>query len=112
MPNPSASRPAGSAVLFTNGDTSYEFFRDLGAERVGECVMLKCLSPRQVTDATEKYPRTRARLEYVGAEVAAALPCAHACSDDAGFARGIVNRVQTEPGAGPSRRTLTKPPTA
>ena len=30
MSNPSDSRHAGSSVLFTNGDTSYEFFRDLG----------------------------------------------------------------------------------
>ncbi|QDE81857.1 serine/threonine protein kinase [Myxococcus xanthus] len=78
MSNPSDSRPTGSAVLFTNGDTSYEFFRDLGEGRVGErillaqtrtpkglgdCVVLKCLPVPKSTDATEKYHRARARLE-------------------------------------------------
>ena len=36
MSNPFDSRGAGSVVLFTNGGTSYEFFRDLGQGRVGE----------------------------------------------------------------------------
>ncbi|WP_342380761.1 protein kinase [Myxococcus stipitatus] len=78
MSNPRDSRPAGSVVLFTNGDTSYEFFRDLGEGRVGErillaqtrtpkglgeCVVLKCLPLPKAADATEKYQRTRARLE-------------------------------------------------
>lgn len=78
MSNPSDSRRAGSVVLFTNGDTSYEFFRDLGQGRVGErillaqtrtgqrlgpCVVLKCVPVPQVANLTEKYRRTRARLE-------------------------------------------------
>ncbi|WP_338867949.1 serine/threonine protein kinase [Myxococcus stipitatus] len=78
MSNPSDSRPAGSVVLFTYGDTSYEFFRDLGEGRVGErillaqtrtpkglgeCVVLKCLPLPNAADATEKNQRTRARLE-------------------------------------------------
>ncbi|WIG94170.1 protein kinase [Myxococcus sp. SDU36] len=78
MSHPSDSRPAGSVVLFTHGDTSYEFFRDLGEGRVGEqlllarlrtpqglgdCVVLKCLPAPESTDVTEKYLRARARLE-------------------------------------------------
>ncbi|NPC86953.1 serine/threonine protein kinase, partial [Pyxidicoccus fallax] len=78
MSNPSDSRRAGSVALFTNGDTSYEFFRDLGQGRVGErillaqtrtgqrlgpCVVLKCVPVPQVANLTEKYRRTRARLE-------------------------------------------------
>jgi len=78
MSNPSDSRRSGSVVLFTNGDTSYEFFRDLGQGRVGErillaqtrtgqrlgsCVVLKCVPVPQVANLTEKYRRTRARLE-------------------------------------------------
>lgn len=78
MSNPADSRRAGEVVLFTNGDTSYEFFRDLGQGRVGErvllaqtrtpqglgaCVVLKCVPLPQVADLTEKIQRTRARLE-------------------------------------------------
>ncbi|MCP3138179.1 serine/threonine protein kinase [Pyxidicoccus xibeiensis] len=78
MSNPSDSRRAGGVVLFTNGDTSYEFFRDLGPGRVGErvllaqtrtpqglgtCVVLKCVPLPQVAELTEKVYRTRARLE-------------------------------------------------
>ena len=78
MSNPSDSRPAGSVVLFTNGETSYEFFRDLGEGRVGErlllaqtrtpkglgeCVVLKCLPLPKAAEVTEKYQRTRVRLE-------------------------------------------------
>jgi|GEM_PF-4205384 len=78
MSNPSDSRPAGSAVLFTNGDTSYESFRDLGEGRVGErillartrtpkglgdCVVLKCLPAPKATDATEEAPFRSADVE-------------------------------------------------
>ena len=78
MSNPFDSRGAGSVVLFTNGGTSYEFFRDLGQGRVGErillaqtrtgqrlgpCVVLKCVPVPHVANLTEKYRRTRARLE-------------------------------------------------
>ncbi|RJS27865.1 serine/threonine protein kinase [Corallococcus sp. H22C18031201] len=78
MSNPSDSRPAGRVVLFTNGDTAYEFFRDLGEGRVGErillaqtrtpkglgdCVVLKCLPLPKEADTTEKHQRARARLE-------------------------------------------------
>jgi serine/threonine protein kinase len=78
MSNPSDSRGAGSVVLFTNGDTSYEFFRDLGQGRVGErillaqtrtrqrlgpCVVLKCVPVPHAANLSEKYRRTRARLE-------------------------------------------------
>ena len=78
MSNPSGSRRAGGVVLFTSGDTAYEFFRDLGQGRVGErvllaqtrtpqglgaCVVLKCVSLPQVADMTERFRRTRARLE-------------------------------------------------
>lgn len=78
MSNPPDPRRAGGVVLFTNGDTSYEFFRDLGQGRVGErvllaqtrtpqglgaCVVLKCVPLPQVAELTEKVQRTRARLE-------------------------------------------------
>ncbi|RJS14715.1 serine/threonine protein kinase [Corallococcus sp. H22C18031201] len=78
MSNSSDSRPAGRVVLFTNGDTTYEFFRDLGEGRVGErillaqtrtpkglgdCVVLKCLPLPKEADTTEKHQRARARLE-------------------------------------------------
>jgi len=78
MSNPSDSRSSEGIVLFTNGDTSYEFFRDLGQGRVGEqvllaqtrtpqglgaCVVLKCVPLPRVADLAEKFQRTRARLE-------------------------------------------------
>ena len=78
MSNSSDSWRAGGVVLFTNGDTSYEFFRDMGQGRVGErillaqtrtgqrlgpCVVLKCVPVPHVANLTEKYRRTRARLE-------------------------------------------------
>lgn len=62
MSNPPDARRAGGLVLFTNGDTSYEFFRDLGQGR-GACVVLKCVPLPQVAELTEKVQRTRARLE-------------------------------------------------
>jgi eukaryotic-like serine/threonine-protein kinase len=68
---------AGGAVLFRDGDTSYEFFQDLGTGRNGERVLLarprtsagykgkvllRCVA---LPDGPlpEKYQRTRARLE-------------------------------------------------
>lgn len=78
MAHPSDLPPASGVVLFTQGDTSYEFFRDLGPGRVGErillaltrtsqglgdCVLLKCISLPHGSDLTEGFQRTRARLE-------------------------------------------------
>ncbi|MFP2897626.1 hypothetical protein ACLEQD_14260 [Corallococcus sp. 4LFB] len=65
-------------MLFTQGDTSYEFFRDLGAgwlgERVllafvrtpqglGDCVVFKCIPLPQGEEVSEGFQFTRTRLE-------------------------------------------------
>jgi serine/threonine-protein kinase len=78
MSHPPDARRAEGVVLFTYGDTSYEFLRDLGEGRVGErvllartrtpqslgaCVVLKCVALPQAADMTERYRLTRARLE-------------------------------------------------
>ncbi|RKG99322.1 serine/threonine protein kinase [Corallococcus sp. CA053C] len=78
MAHPSDLPLASGVVLFTHGDTSYEFFRDLGPGRLGErvllalartsrglgdCVLLKCLPLPHAEDQTEGFQRTRARLE-------------------------------------------------
>lgn len=78
MSHPPDARRAEGVVLFTHGDTSYEFLRDLGEGRVGErvllartrtprglgaCVVLKCVALPRAADMTEKYRLTRARLE-------------------------------------------------
>ncbi|MCY1043868.1 serine/threonine-protein kinase [Corallococcus sp. bb12-1] len=74
-PNPPLS---SGVVLFTQGDTSYEFFRDLGVGRLGErvllafirtpqglgdCVVLKCIPLPQDEEVPEGFQLTRTRLE-------------------------------------------------
>jgi len=71
-------RPEVGSVIFTNGDTRYEFIQDLGTGRHGERllvvrprtpagaqaqVVLKCLALPALASISEKYKRTRARLE-------------------------------------------------
>ncbi|RYZ43257.1 MAG: serine/threonine protein kinase [Myxococcaceae bacterium] len=70
-------RSPGEAILFSHGDTAYEFFQDLGTGRNGERVLLarprtptgyrgkvvlKCVA-LPAEPLPEKYQRTRARLE-------------------------------------------------
>ena len=77
MSNPSDSRPAGSVVLFTNGDTSYEFFRDLGEGRVGERILLaRTRTPKGLGDCVVLKFRARARMEE---EVRLAQCLGHPC---------------------------------
>ncbi|NMO13887.1 serine/threonine protein kinase [Pyxidicoccus fallax] len=78
MSSGQGSRPVEGSVLFTNGDTRYEFIQDLGTGRHGELllvvrprtpagaqaqVLLKCLALPALASSSEKYQRTRARLE-------------------------------------------------
>ncbi|RYZ40958.1 MAG: serine/threonine protein kinase [Myxococcaceae bacterium] len=78
MTPPSFSKPAWGVDLFTQGDTAYEFFMDLGPGRLGErillarprtprgykgCVVLKCLPTPLGADASGRFQRARARLE-------------------------------------------------
>ncbi|CAM4063420.1 serine/threonine-protein kinase [Corallococcus exiguus] len=78
MAHPSNPPLSSGVVLFTQGDTSYEFFRDLGAGRLGErvllafvrtpqglgdCVVLKCIPRPQGEELPEGFPLTRTRLE-------------------------------------------------
>ncbi|WP_375742089.1 serine/threonine protein kinase [Corallococcus interemptor] len=78
MAHPSNPPLSSGVVLFTQGDTSYEFFRDLGAGRLGErvllafvrtpqglgdCVVLKCIPLPQGEELSEGFQLTRTRLE-------------------------------------------------
>ena len=69
---------SSGVVLFTQGDTSYEFFRDLGAGRLGErvllafvrtpqglsdCVVLKCILLPQGEELSDGFQHMRIRLE-------------------------------------------------
>ncbi|MCY1045382.1 protein kinase [Corallococcus sp. bb12-1] len=78
MVHPSNPPLSSGVVLFTQGDTSYEFFRDLGAGRLGErvllafvrtpqglgdCVVLKCIPLPQGEALSEGFQLTRTRLE-------------------------------------------------
>ncbi|CAM4021618.1 serine/threonine protein kinase [Corallococcus exiguus] len=78
MAHPSDPPLSSGVVLFTQGDTSYEFFRDLGVGRLGErvllafvrtpqglgdCVVLKCIPLPQGEEPPEGFQRTRIRLE-------------------------------------------------
>ncbi|RKG90029.1 serine/threonine protein kinase [Corallococcus sp. CA053C] len=78
MAHPSEPPLSSGVVLFTQGDTSYEFFRDLGVGRLGErvllafvrtpqglgdCVVLKCIPLPQGEELPEGFQLTRTRLE-------------------------------------------------
>ncbi|NOJ95322.1 serine/threonine protein kinase [Corallococcus coralloides] len=78
MTRPSDFPPDRGVVLFTQGDTAYEFYRDLGTGRVGErvllaqlrtprglgsSVVLKCLPRPDTAEEAENFQRARARLE-------------------------------------------------
>ncbi|NOK08073.1 serine/threonine-protein kinase [Corallococcus exercitus] len=78
MAHPSNPPLSSGVVLFTQGDTSYEFFRDLGAGRLGErvllafvrtpqglgdCVVLKGIPLPQGEELSEGFQLTRTRLE-------------------------------------------------
>ncbi|RKH40430.1 serine/threonine-protein kinase [Corallococcus sicarius] len=78
MAHPSDPPLSSGVVLFTQGDTSYEFFRDLGVGRLGErvllafvrtpqglgdCVVLKCIPLPQGEELPEGFQHTRTRLE-------------------------------------------------
>jgi eukaryotic-like serine/threonine-protein kinase len=78
MAQPSNPPLSSGVVLFTQGDTSYEFFRDLGVGRLGErvllafvrtpqglgdCVVLKCIPLPQDEEVPEGFQLTRTRLE-------------------------------------------------
>ncbi|WP_254379950.1 hypothetical protein [Corallococcus exiguus] len=78
MAHPSNPPLSSGVVLFTQGDTSYEFFRNLGVGRLGErillsfvrttqglgeCVVLKCLPLPQGEGLSEDFQHTRRRLD-------------------------------------------------
>ncbi|RKH78800.1 serine/threonine protein kinase [Corallococcus sp. AB045] len=78
MAHPSDPTLSSGVVLFTQGDTSYEFFRELGVGRLGErvllafvrtpqglgdCVVLKCIPLPQGEELPESFQHTRTRLE-------------------------------------------------
>ncbi|WP_375761323.1 serine/threonine protein kinase [Corallococcus exercitus] len=78
MAHPSNPPLSSGVVLFTQGDTSYEFFRELGVGRLGErvllafvrtpqglgdCVVLKCIPLPQGEELCEGFQHTRTRLE-------------------------------------------------
>ncbi|MBZ4374963.1 serine/threonine-protein kinase [Corallococcus sp. AS-1-6] len=78
MSRPSDLPSTQGVVLFTQGDTTYEFYRDLGMGRVGErvllaqvrtprglgpSVVLKCLPRPDTAQEAERFQRARARLE-------------------------------------------------